>query len=257
MIRDFEQQKDLNYNEIFAAMIKSISYKTFFVIVAVNDWDLKQINIKIVFLYENIEEEIYVELSHDYFDRDRVYRLWKTLYDLKQSFRVWYNTLVIFLKKHDFLFFDVDLSVFFNDNVIIVIYVDDFLIIEFSRDYIQQIKLTLNKHFDMTNMRFLYYYLSISIERDRLNRILYLSQKTYLKKILRNHDMWDSKFIVILVNINRLKIVDLDHVVFVDQRLIYQFVVDFLMYGMLDTRLDFVFAVSVISKYAFNLIDTH
>ena len=257
VIRDFEQQESLNYNEIFAAMIKSMSYKTIFVIVAVNDWDLKQMNVKIVFLYEDIEEKIYVELSHEYFDEDRVCRLRKTLYDLKQSFRVWYDTLVMFLKKHDFLSLDVDLSVFSNDKVIIVIYVDDLLIIESSRSYIQQVKLALNKRFDMTDMRSLCYYLSMSIERDRLNRILYLSQKTYLKKILQDHDMWDSKFVVTLMNVSRLKIVDFDHVVFVDQRLTYQFVVDFLMYVMLDTRLDLAFAVFVISRYAFNLIDTH
>ena len=88
MIRDFEQQKDLNYNEIFAAIIKFMSYRTIFVIVVVNDWDLKQMNIKIVFLYENIKEKIYVELSHEYFDRDRVYWLRKVLYDFKQLFRV-------------------------------------------------------------------------------------------------------------------------------------------------------------------------
>ena len=257
VIRDFEQQEDLNYNEIFAAMIKPMSYKTIFVIVVVNDWDLKQMNVKIVFLYENIEEKIYVELSHEYFDEDRVCRLRKTLYDLKQSSRVWYNILVIFLKKHDFLLLDVDLSVFSNDKIIIVIYVDDLLIIESSRDYIQQVKLVLHKRFDMTDMRFLCYYLSMSIERDRFNRILYLSQKTYLKKILRDHNMWDSKFVVTLMNISRLKIVDFDHVVFVDQRLTYQFVVDFLMYVMLDTRLDLAFAVFVINRYVFNFIDTH
>ena len=118
-------------------MIKLMSYKTIFVIVVVNDWDLKQMNVKIVFFYENIKKKIYIELSHEYFDRDRVCRLRKALYDFKQSSRVWYNTLVMFLKKHDFLSFDVDLSVFFNDKVIMIIYVDDFLIIEFNRDYIQ------------------------------------------------------------------------------------------------------------------------
>ena len=163
----------------------------------------------------------------------------------------------MFLKKHDFFSLDVDLSVFSNDKVIMIIYVDDLLIIEFNRDCIQQVKLTSNKRFDMTNMRFLCYYLNMSIERDRFNRILYFNQKTYLKKILRDHDMWDSKFVVIFINVNRLKIVDLDHVVFVDQRFTYQFVVDFLIYVMLDTRLDLAFAIFVVSRYAFNLIDTH
>ena len=107
---------------------------------------------------------------------------------------------------------------------------------------------------DLSSLRF---YLNMSIERNRSNRILFLNQKIYLKKILKNHDMWKCKSIAIFMNNNVLKIVDFDHVVIVEQRHTYQSAVDFLMYVMLKTRSDFIYLVFVINRYAFNFIDTH
>ena len=48
-------------------------------------------NVKIVFLYNQVEEEIYVKQFHDFaFEQYsfKVCKLNKTLYDLKQSLRV-------------------------------------------------------------------------------------------------------------------------------------------------------------------------
>ena len=41
IVRDFEQRENLDYNETFAVMIKSMNYKIIFAIAAVNDWNLK------------------------------------------------------------------------------------------------------------------------------------------------------------------------------------------------------------------------
>jgi hypothetical protein len=60
VIRDFEQIEKLNYTKIFVSMIKSMSYKTMYVIIVVNDWKIKQMNVKIAFLYDKIHEKIYV-----------------------------------------------------------------------------------------------------------------------------------------------------------------------------------------------------
>ncbi len=49
MIRDFKQIERLNYTKIFVSMIKSMNHKTMYVIIVVNDWKIKQMNIKIVF----------------------------------------------------------------------------------------------------------------------------------------------------------------------------------------------------------------
>ena len=59
------------------------------------------------------------------------------------------------------------------------------------------------------------------------------------------------------MNNNALKVVDFNYIIIVKQRQIYQFVVNFLMYVMLKTRSDFVYAVFIISKYVFNFINIH
>ena len=67
-------------------MVKFISYKVIFVIAAVNDWDVEQMNVKTVFLYNYVDEEIYVKVSHGYTDLKSpcvVCRFRKALYGLK------------------------------------------------------------------------------------------------------------------------------------------------------------------------------
>ena len=54
VIRGFEQKKELNYNEIFATVVKLMSYKALFAIAAALNLKIEQMNIKITFLYENI-----------------------------------------------------------------------------------------------------------------------------------------------------------------------------------------------------------
>ena len=166
-----------------------MNYKIIFAIVVVNDWNLKQINVIIVFFYENVEEKIYVKLSIEYKQNIKICCLRKALYGLKQSSWMWYNILISFFKKHEFVFFDTDFSVFFNKKLIIVIYVNDILLIKFNLKHIVVVKQIFNERFKMINLSSLRFYLNMNIERNRSNRILFLSQKIYLKKILKNHDM--------------------------------------------------------------------
>jgi hypothetical protein len=60
MIRDFKQIEKLNYTKIFVSMIKSMNYKTMYIIIAINDWKIEQMNVKTTFLYDKILEDVYV-----------------------------------------------------------------------------------------------------------------------------------------------------------------------------------------------------
>ena len=88
------------------------------------------------------------------------------------------------------LFFLMSISTFsLTKKLIIVIYVDDIFLIEFNSEHIIVVKQTFNERFKMIDLNLLRFYLNMNIERNRLNRILFLNQKTYLKKILKNYDM--------------------------------------------------------------------
>jgi hypothetical protein len=41
-------------------MIKLIIYKTTYVIIIINDWKIEQMNVKTIFLYDKILEDVYV-----------------------------------------------------------------------------------------------------------------------------------------------------------------------------------------------------
>lgn len=60
-------------------------------IIAARDFELHQIDIKIAFLYNKIEEEVFIEYPlriNSYTKPNLVYRLNKAFYGLKQSPRV-------------------------------------------------------------------------------------------------------------------------------------------------------------------------
>ncbi|KAH7465155.1 hypothetical protein BFJ66_g17589 [Fusarium oxysporum f. sp. cepae] len=98
MVRGFEQQEGIDYNETFASVVKPMTYKAIFAIAATLDLELGQMDVKTAFLYGKIDEEIYVEQPEGFDDgTERVWKLRKALYGLKQSPRIWYQTLSLFL----------------------------------------------------------------------------------------------------------------------------------------------------------------
>jgi hypothetical protein len=70
-------------------MIKSMNYKTMYVIIIINDWKIEQMNVKTTFLYDKILENVYVvQLTSFEKSVNQVCKLNKTLYDLKQSSKI-------------------------------------------------------------------------------------------------------------------------------------------------------------------------
>ena len=258
-VRGFEQVEGLDYHETFSAVVKPMSYKAIFAIASANDWDIEQMDVKTAFLYGLIDGEIYVEVPHGYTDGRKVYcRLRKALYGLKQSPRIWSNTLANYLKEQGFLALDADQSVFSNGKVIIAIYVDDLLITGSDRELINKAKAALHKRFQMTDMGPLAYYLGMGVQRDRQQRMLYLSQKAYLEKVIRDHGMWESNPMTTpMDSTTRLTASEPGYVCPPDEKHRYQSAVGSLMYAMLGTRPDIAFAVSVVSRYASNPNQTH
>jgi hypothetical protein len=151
MIRDFEQIEELDYTKIFVSMIKSMSYKTMYVITAINDWKIEQMNVKTTFLYDKILEDVYV-VQRTNFEQDvnQICKLNKVLYDLKQSSKVWFETLIKFLFSLDYVSLNVEFNVFMKNDIMIVIYVNDLIFTRFNFATIFWLKNVLNERFEMS-----------------------------------------------------------------------------------------------------------
>jgi hypothetical protein len=149
-------------------------------------------DVKTAFLYGDIGNEIYVEQPHNMTDgTPRVCKLRKALYGLKQAPRIWYQTLTNFLRGLGFEPINADLGIFVRSYMYIAVYVDDLLIVGPSIAEIKRIKRGLRNRFQMTDLGPCSYYLGMSVQRDRQNRILYLSQEAYINKVVHQFGITD------------------------------------------------------------------
>jgi hypothetical protein len=85
------------------------------VFAASKGFKLYQIDVKIAFLNGVIQEEIYVRKPPDFENPkypNRVYKLSKALYRLKQALWVWYARLKTFLLDHGYVMGSVDKTFF-------------------------------------------------------------------------------------------------------------------------------------------------
>ena len=91
---------------------------------------------------------------------------------------------------------------FCNKKTIIVIYVNNLLIIDLNKQINKKIKVVFSKRFYIIDFNFIVHYLNIRFERNKSQRILHFNQQAYLKKILKNHDFLNSKFVSTFIKIN-------------------------------------------------------
>jgi len=197
--------------------------------------------------------EIYVEQPVGLEDgTKRVCRLNKALYGLKQSPRIWYRTLALFLKGLGFLPLLSDLGVFAKGYIYLAVYVDDLLIVGPDKSEIQKIKDALSERFQMTDLGPCTYYLGMSVRRDRPTRSLWLHQKGYIEKVLREFNMWECKPVVTPIDTNKLEPSEEGFIATETDRNWYARAIGSLMYAMLGTRPDIVYAVLACSRYMAN-----
>ncbi|GKE22367.1 retrovirus-related pol polyprotein from transposon TNT 1-94, partial [Tanacetum coccineum] len=101
----YTQEEGINYDEVFAFVARIEVIRLFLAYASFKDFVVYQIDVKSAFLYERIEEEVYVCQPPGFEDLDfldRVYKVKKALYGLHQAPRAWYETLSTYLLDNEF-----------------------------------------------------------------------------------------------------------------------------------------------------------
>lgn len=115
-----------------------------------------------------MKEEAYLKQLKGYVvqgDEEKVYKLHKTFYGLKQTLRVWYNKIDSYLMKHGFKRSVNEPTLYdkFEPNnvfFIIVFYIDHLLVIIRDSQQVLKFKLEMQKEFDMSNLNLMKYFLA-------------------------------------------------------------------------------------------------
>ena len=151
-------------------------------------------DVKIAFLYGNVEEEIYVRQPNGFTkDGTKVCKLNKALYSLKQFPRIWYQYFSEYMKELGLYPIELDNSVFMNakEGIIVALYVDDVLITGRSKAAIQRVKDGLNAKFHMSDLGPCAYYLGMTVKRDRRSGVIRLGQEAYVTRFLNYFNCWN------------------------------------------------------------------
>ncbi|GJU58411.1 gag-pol polyprotein [Tanacetum coccineum] len=204
---------------------------------ATYDLHLEHVDVKTVFLHRNLEEEIYMLQQEGFKQKGKENLVCRSLE---------YNRLhadpCAYFKR------------FGNDDfIILLLYVDDMLVTSPNKDRINKLKLQLAKEFEMKDLGPANKILGMQIHQDRVSRKIWLSQKSYVKKILQRFNMEDCKPISTPFPTNvklsskmspssekeRMKM----------SRVPYASAVGSLMFAMICTRPDITHAMGVVSRY--------
>jgi histone deacetylase 1/2 len=81
--RGFTQRSGYDFDEIFSLVVRYESLRLLFALFAQREWKSQQYDIKTTFLYDDLTEEIYMKLSSEHRQVNKIARLQKYIYDLK------------------------------------------------------------------------------------------------------------------------------------------------------------------------------
>nr|GFB45185.1 hypothetical protein [Tanacetum cinerariifolium] len=133
VVRGYRQEEGINFKESFAPVARMEAIRIFLAYAAHKSFTVFQMDMKTVFLYGSLKEDVYVCQPEGFIDADHpshVYKLKKALYGIKQAPRAWYGELLTFLLQNHFFKGTIDPTMFirrFQDDILVSKYVLEIL----------------------------------------------------------------------------------------------------------------------------------
>jgi hypothetical protein len=190
VVKGFMQVYGINYSETFASTAKPTTIRLLLYCAVLHKWVIRQYDVKQAFTSAPIDTEIYVEQPHGYVNGSYVCKLIKALYGLKQSARQWQQHLTSCLTRLGYKQALIDTAVYYTDNVIIAVHVDDMLIFtpeSTAESQLEKLYQDLCKSLEISDLGFLSEFLGIEVYRPSIDTI-YVSQHGYVRKVLTRYN---------------------------------------------------------------------
>ncbi|KAL5724899.1 hypothetical protein ACHQM5_008106 [Ranunculus cassubicifolius] len=186
--KGYNQIEGQDYHDTFAQVAKLVTVRLLLSVAAVRNWSLHQLDVHNAFLQGDLDETVYMTLPSGFakHGENRVCKLNKSLYGLKQASRQWFAKFSTTLVKAGFTQSKSDYSLFTcingTDSTFILVYVDDIIVTGNNPIVIQKIKKFLEQQFYIKDLGRLKYFLGIEVARSKGG--LFLTQRKYTMDIL-------------------------------------------------------------------------
>ncbi|GJV91493.1 retrovirus-related pol polyprotein from transposon TNT 1-94 [Tanacetum coccineum] len=175
----YTQEEGIDYDEVFAPVARIEAIRLFLAYASFKDFVVYQIDVKSAFLYEKIEEEVYVCQPPGFEDPDfpdRVYKVEKALYGLHQAPRAWYETLSTYLLDNGFQRGKIDKNLFIKrhkgDILLVKVYVDNIIFGSIKKELCFAFEKLMHERFQISSMGELTFFLGLQVKQSRMAYLL-------------------------------------------------------------------------------------
>src|SRR5277367_6269862 len=195
VVKGCAQRPGYDYMETFSPVVRMDTLRAILALVAEEGLKMQQMDVKGAYLNGTLQETIYMRQPEGCEDgTDRVCRLIKSLYGLKQAGREWNNELDRKLKIHGYEHLFADPCAYIRRNAgnfgILTVWVDDSLLFASSESTMNHMKDTLRSEWDVTDLG--EPNKIVGIEVTRSENSLSISQTRYIENVLHNERMNDA-----------------------------------------------------------------
>lgn len=255
--RGFNQEHGIDYEETFSPVVRYDSIRAILAIVAAKKLKMKQFDVKTAFLYGDLKEDVFMKQPKGFYDgSDKVCKLRKSLYGLKQSSRCWNQKFKDFIVEFGFEVSSADPCVFTKntkeETLILCIYVDDGMIFGNSDESIDLVIDHLQRKFEVKVINAGWF---LGMEIDRLNDgSIFIHQTAYARKIIKKFQMDDCNSVGVPSDTNQRLT---QHDDSESSNYPYRQLIGSLLYLANGTRPDISYAIGVASRYLENPSISH
>ena len=191
--KGFTQIPGQDFSFTFAPVARWDTIRTLLCITAINDYELRQLDVKTAYLNGPLEEEIYMKAPEGFGLTAPYWRLHKGLYGLRQAGRQWYLTLHQAYTDLGYTRCESDWSAYTRRTSssfsMSATSVDDILIASDSKIESDRATDEINSKFRITDSGNAEWILGCRITRCRTRRLLMIDQAQFVSTILREFQM--------------------------------------------------------------------
>jgi hypothetical protein len=259
--KGFSQVEGIDYDEIFSPVVRFETVRMMIALAALKDWHISGLDVKTAFLYGDLDEELYMEQPEGFKvpghkNKNKVMRLKKAIYGLKQAALAWWKALDASMARIGCTRLVSDSGIFVNKGktIVIIVYVDNVLFLGANKKDISSLKERFMQIWECRDLGDMQEFLRMCIVKSK-GRIL-INQVDYLHKVLQHFKLINAKTVPtpLLEGYQPLPNKDPPNP---ELRSQFQQLIGSLLYIMIGTRPDIAYTVTKLSQFAANPNQDH
>lgn len=259
--KGFSQKPGVDFHETFSPVLRYSTLRLLFSIAVKLDLDIRHLDVTTAFLNGYLNETVYMRkpVTFDTSNKDdnKVLKLKRAIYGLKQSSRAWYKRVNDYLISLGFQKSKYEPCLFtkFNQNVkvIIALFVDDFFCFSNCQTATDKLINDLSSKFVIKDLGPIKQCLGLRVNVHK--NVITVDQEQYVESLLKNYNMTHCKTSETPMEINlKLEKPQNDCC---DNKYPYRQLLGSLMYLAVLTRPDIAFSVNYLSQFNNSYDETH